>query len=568
MRTVDIRTILAGALTVSVGLAFLAGCAVADPLKADPDVAIRAQAAYGAAMLNIYEAQRAEYHSPKTAVESWQAAAALLEKAHAADPSAPKVAQLLTACHIRLGKFDKAAAVCEDLIDSGKIDPSVLVHVISTLVRLRDYPRAIALTERFLSKQEDLGGLAPSKLLEQLVRLYALSKRVPQGTAYVRKLFERRPDNEQVCRALIALLLQEKQSGDAEKVAAEFVKRKPDAIRIRVQLAEMHRRAGRQEALVREIEEILKQPKLPLDARLVVAHTTLQYSFQARKTDDRRRALALLEQVLAQASKGFSEKLAAELTLRVARLHTDLKNFDKAEPLLRDLLKKPAASWRNHAALADLLWERGRRKEAIQSLRDYLAKTPRGDDTRRLRMALADYHEKSGDRASAVKALRQNLAEKPDDPDTCNHLGYLYALWGENLEESVKLVRTALKAEPENAAYLDSMAWALYKTALRDDKVPTLREAGALLEKAVKAMNDDPVISDHMGDVYFVEGRLQDAVKQWKAALDRAEPGTDALPGREHVEKKVTDTGKLIRDLGTPTRPMVRPLKPPSAAAR
>ena len=104
------------------------------------------------------------------------------------------------------------------------------------------------------------------------------------------------------------------------------------------------------------------------------------------------------------------------------------------------------------------------------------------------------------------------------------YLGYHLADRARNLEEAERLVRRALArdrldrrragdAEPDNAAYLDSLAWVLF----RRDKLP---EARVLLER-VSAMPDgaaDAVVWDHLGDVCF---RLDDKPAA-KAAWERA----------------------------------------------
>ena len=100
-------------------------------------------------------------------------------------------------------------------------------------------------------------------------------------------------------------------------------------------------------------------------------------------------------------------------------------------------------------------------------------------------MCLAEFLEQSDEHERAVAELKKNLEDRPGDPETCNHLGYVYAERGTELEEAVTLIRTALRADPANAAYLDSMAWAYYKLGLRDDNPPRLRAAAVLIRKAM-----------------------------------------------------------------------------------
>src|SRR5206468_823794 len=98
---------------------------------------------------------------------------------------------------------------------------------------------------------------------------------------------------------------------------------------------------------------------------------------------------------------------------------------------------------------------------------------------------------------------------------------YLYAEQGKNLEKAEAMIRKALKEEPDNSAYLDSLGWVLFKRG-------KVKEALDPLEKAVTHPSGaDATIHEHLGDVYF---RLQQTAKA-KAAWEKAEAlGAKATP--------------------------------------
>jgi tetratricopeptide (TPR) repeat protein len=91
--------------------------------------------------------------------------------------------------------------------------------------------------------------------------------------------------------------------------------------------------------------------------------------------------------------------------------------------------------------------------------------------------------------------VRDVLAREPDDPAALNFLGYLWADHDRNLQQAVTYIRRALEQDPDNGAYLDSLGWAYYRLG-------RLEEARGLLQKAVLQTNGDPVVHEHLGDVY------------------------------------------------------------------
>src|SRR4029077_15474753 len=71
--------------------------------------------------------------------------------------------------------------------------------------------------------------------------------------------------------------------------------------------------------------------------------------------------------------------------------------------------------------------------------------------------------ERAGDFAQSEKYFEKCLDLAPNFSQAQNYLGYMWAERGEKLDRARDLIEKALKAEPKNAAYLDSMGWVLFK---------------------------------------------------------------------------------------------------------
>jgi tetratricopeptide (TPR) repeat protein len=84
-----------------------------------------------------------------------------------------------------------------------------------------------------------------------------------------------------------------------------------------------------------------------------------------------------------------------------------------------------------------------------------------------------------------------------------------------NLDQALEMIRQAVAAEPENPAYLDSLAWVLHRMGRSEEALPHM-------EKAAKLMEDDPdsTVLDHLGDILAALKRLPEARTHWKRALE------------------------------------------------
>jgi tetratricopeptide (TPR) repeat protein len=121
--------------------------------------------------------------------------------------------------------------------------------------------------------------------------------------------------------------------------------------------------------------------------------------------------------------------------------------------------------------------------------------------------------ERDGRIADAEKAFERLLSIQPDHAQALNYLGFMWADKGIKLDQAEKMIGQALKAEPENGAYLDSYAWVLYKKE-------KFKEALKYQEKAMKLSSEDAVLYDHLGDIRAALKDFAAAKENWRKALE------------------------------------------------
>ncbi|MES1260730.1 MAG: tetratricopeptide repeat protein [Acidobacteriota bacterium] len=113
---------------------------------------------------------------------------------------------------------------------------------------------------------------------------------------------------------------------------------------------------------------------------------------------------------------------------------------------------------------------------------------------------------------AAEQQFRKVLASEPNNQGALNYLGYMVADRNMRLEEAQQMISKALDLDPGNGAYLDSLGWVHFRLNKLD------QAAGELQEAIVKAGND-PTVHDHLGEVYFKQGKIREAIQQWEASV-------------------------------------------------
>lgn len=183
---------------------------------------------------------------------------------------------------------------------------------------------------------------------------------------------------------------------------------------------------------------------------------------------------------------------------------------------------------------AQLMVARGRKEDAIKAYAELVKRVP---DEAAFVYQYAQLLEEAGRMPEAEKALRDLIARDPLDANALNSLGYMYADRGERLDEAVDLLQRALKLEPGNPSFLDSLGWAFYRQG-------RLEQADKPLADAAARTPENSVIQDHLGDLRFRQQRLADAIAAWERAL----AGDGQSLDRAAVEQKLRDArARLVK---------------------
>lgn len=184
----------------------------------------------------------------------------------------------------------------------------------------------------------------------------------------------------------------------------------------------------------------------------------------------------------------------------------------------------------------DALSQAGQHARALAECQALLKEYNQGGELRDVRSTLSLVYQATGKHDEAERQLLLILEADPNDATGNNDLGYLWADRNKNLEAAERHIRKALDLDRQqrtrgpvidpdgnrdNAAYVDSLGWVLFRKG-------KLGEACAELERAsgLPGGDDDPVVWDHLGDVYHRLGKAEQAEQAWKKALALYELGT------------------------------------------
>jgi len=162
--------------------------------------------------------------------------------------------------------------------------------------------------------------------------------------------------------------------------------------------------------------------------------------------------------------------------------------------------------------------------EEISAYLTGLEKVSTEENAIRLMFGLGAAYEQLGKYEEAIETFEKLLKNAPNHAPSLNYLGYMLADRNERLEYAYELLTRAIEISPDNPAYLDSYGWVLYRMGRYQDAL-------VYLERAV-ALDTDPIMFDHLGDIYRALDKLPEARQAWERALELD-------PDNENVREKI-----------------------------
>jgi tetratricopeptide (TPR) repeat protein len=184
--------------------------------------------------------------------------------------------------------------------------------------------------------------------------------------------------------------------------------------------------------------------------------------------------------------------------------------IDEAIGQLEEAIRLQPGNAPAHHNLGYALEKKGRTEEAIRQYQEAIRLKPDYTDAHH---KLGSALDKEGRSEEAAGQYLEVLRLQPDDAEVNNSLGYLWAERGENLDQARAMIEKAVRMEPTNAAYLDSMSWVLFK---QNQPVEALDYQ---LRAIQNCSQPEALLYDHLGDIYAALDQRDKAAEAWRKSL-------------------------------------------------
>jgi tetratricopeptide (TPR) repeat protein len=477
------------------------------------------------------------------------------------EPAIEQLTQLL----LDEGKSSDAVSLLEGLTSRAP-SPVLLDLLGDAYTQTKDLAKA----EQAYRKAVDLDPPEVSHL-RGLGQTLMAEEKYPEALVVYQKLIDLMPDDGDNYLRIAQIYREMHQLDHAEENLLKARQYEPGSLEVMYNEAMLYQAQGRYDDAIRVLADAVtgvkgQSPVLPSRRRsLAILYQQLGQVYQQKQNytaaiytyeelghlgeeEDRRARLLIMSAYrdakdlpkALQAGKEAIAKYPSDpgIKTREALILGENNQIDEAVKLLSAQLTGTEADRETYLNIAQV-YERGHRyKEAEEAARaaENLPGQPRDNETVWFILGAIYERQKFFDKAEVE--FKKVLDVNPTNSDALNYYGYMLGDLGQRLDEAEALVGRALKEEPFNGAYLDSLGWIYY----RQNK---LGDAEVMLRKALERDAHDPNIHAHLGDVLAKQGRSELAAAEWEKSMTEwhrmlpADIETDKIA---EVEKKLGQT--------------------------
>jgi len=494
------------------------------------------------------------------------------------DPENEPAVEQLTQLLMDEGKSPEAVTLLEG-ITARSPSPVLLDLLGDAHTQAHELPKA----EEAYRKAAELD---PSELSHQrgLGQTLLAEEKYAEALKVYQKLSDVMPDDSDVYLRIAQIYRELHQLDKAEENLVKARQYAPGSLEVMYNEAMLYQAQGRYEDAIRvlsnAVTDIKGQAPPPASRRRSLAILYQQlgqlyrdtqnypasiYTFEELghlgEEEDRRARMMIMDTYRAakdlpkalQTGKEALAKYPADPSIRTsnALLLGENGQTEDAVKMLRAQLHGDAGDRETYLNIAQV-YERGRRyKEAEQAARAAEVLPGQTRENEMVWFLLGAIYERQKFFDKAEEQFKKVLAVNPKNAPVLNYYGYMLGDLGIRLDEAETLVQQALKEDPYNGAYLDSLGWIYFKENKLSASESTLR-------KAVERERHDATIHSHLGDLYAKLGRGDLAAAEWEKSLvewRRSLPADMEADKVAELEKKLSQSKHRVAQKSTASNP-------------
>ena len=477
-----------------------------------------------------------------------------LEKAVANAPDNYWYSQGLASLYQQQNELDKAVTLLEQMVVRFPAKQDPLFNLLDLYGRQEKYDEVISTLNRLEKRMGKNEQLSMEKF-----RIYLQMKDDKKAFQEIESLVQEYPMDMRYQVILGDVYLQNGKKQEAYDVYQKVLAAEPDNPMAIFSMASYYKQTGQEELYQQQLDTLLLNKKVTPDTKVGVMRQMIVENEQGDK--DSTQIIALFDRIMKQeqddpqipmlyAQYLLSKNMEAE-SVPVLEQVVDLDPTNNAARMMligaavkkedyKQIIKvcepgieatPDALEFYYYLAVA---YNQAEKPDSVISICKRALEHKTADGKKEIvsefYSILGDMYHTQKQMKEAYAAYDSALVYNPSNIGALNNYAYYLSVERRDLDKAEEMSYKTVKAEPNNATYLDTYAWILFEKG-------NYAEARIYIDNAMKSEGGDKsdVIVEHCGDIYYMTGDVDGALTYWKKAL---EMGSESKTLKQKIEKK------------------------------
>ena len=477
-----------------------------------------------------------------------------LEKAVANAPDNYWYSQGLASLYQQQNELDKAVTLLEQMVVRFPAKQDPLFNLLDLYGRQEKYDEVISTLNRLEKRMGKNEQLSMEKF-----RIYLQMKDDKKAFQEIESLVQEYPMDMRYQVILGDVYLQNGKKQEAYDVYQKVLAAEPDNPMAIFSMASYYKQTGQEELYQQQLDTLLLNKKVTPETKVGVMRQMIVENEQADK--DSTQIIALFDRIMKQeqddpqipmlyAQYLLSKNMEAE-SVPVLEQVVDLDPTNNAARMMligaavkkedyKQIIKvcepgieatPDALEFYYYLAIA---YNQAEKPDSVISICKRALEHKTADGKKEIvsefYSILGDMYHTQKEMKEAYAAYDSALVYNPSNIGALNNYAYYLSVERRDLDKAEEMSYKTVKAEPNNATYLDTYAWILFEKG-------NYAEARIYIDNAMKSEGGDKsdVIVEHCGDIYYMTGDVDGALTYWKKAL---EMGSESKTLKQKIEKK------------------------------
>ena len=473
-----------------------------------------------------------------------------LEKAVANAPDNYWYSQGLASLYQQQNELDKAVTLLEQMVVRFPAKQDPLFNLLDLYGRQEKYDEVISTLNRLEKRMGKNEQLSMEKF-----RIYLQMKDDKKAFQEIESLVQEYPMDMRYQVILGDVYLQNGKKQEAYDVYQKVLAAEPDNPMAIFSMASYYKQTGQEELYQQQLDTLLLNKKVTPDTKVGVMRQMIVENEQADK--DSTQIIALFDRIMKQEQDDpqipmlYAQYLLSKKMESESEQVVDLDPTNKAARMMligaavkkedyKQIIKvcepgieatPDALEFYYYLAVA---YNQAEKPDSVISIckraLEHTTADSKKETVSEFYSILGDMYHTQKQMKEAYAAYDSALVYNPSNIGALNNYAYYLSVERRDLDKAEEMSYKTVKAEPNNATYLDTYAWILFEKG-------NYAEARIYIDNAMKSEGGDEsdVIVEHCGDIYYMTGDVDGALTYWKKAL---EMGSESKTLKQKIEKK------------------------------